>query len=130
MAKCITANELERLPDAWVQRIYRALFATNGADHAAGKSAGSPAQPALENDSSIDHVTAIVRNSLADVLQLSEIDNERSFLDYGLDSIAGMKLAVRLEKRLKREIPPQWLFSFPTVAALSQQLSPVTANPG
>lgn len=77
-------------------------------------------KPALKGDA--QSVAGIVRATMAEVLHLSEIDDERSFMDYGLDSIAGMLLSVRLEKRLKREVPPQSLINFPTVAALTQHL--------
>jgi acyl carrier protein len=55
-------------------------------------------------------------------LKLKSLSASRPFQDYGLDSISAMVLATRLEKKLKRELPPQWLIEFPTVDALSRHL--------
>ena len=122
VAERITADELDRLPDSSVQRVYQLLFGANGTGGTPENGAGPAMKTKSGRNGGMDDVATIVRTCLAEVLELAEIDDERAFPDYGLDSIAGMKLAVRLEKRLKREVPPQLLVSFPTVAALSQHL--------
>jgi 3-oxoacyl-(acyl-carrier-protein) synthase/acyl carrier protein len=122
VAERITPETLDRLPEDQVQRVYRLLFGANGSSNLPAGPAAPVASTPPNPGAGVDEVVTVVRTALADVLQLTEIDDERSFLDYGLDSIAGMKLAVRLEKRLRREVAPQSLISFPTVAALARHL--------
>jgi acyl carrier protein len=122
VAERLKTDQLNLLPDALVQRVYGLLFGTNHTNGTAGTTAGPATEAMPGPGAGNDEITGIVRASVAEVLQLAEIDDERSFMEYGLDSIAGMKLAVRLEKRLKREVPPQLLISFPTVSELSKQL--------
>ena len=146
VAERISTNKLNGLPDPLVQRVYQLLFGTNGKRGGDGETIGLAVEtkpavgmqarcphhheetlgPVVETKphpgAGIDEVTKIVRTALAEVLQLTEIDDERSFMEYGLDSIAGMQLAVRLERRLKREVQPGSLVIFPTVAALCEHL--------
>jgi acyl carrier protein len=150
VAERISTDELNELPDSLVQRVYQLLFGANGKGGGNGDTIGAavktePAigmrarcllhnektlvsaaetEPHPGGNGNIDEVTAIVRTTLAELLQLTEIDDERSFMEYGLDSIAGMQLAVRLERRLKREVAPGSLISFPSVATLSKHLHP------
>jgi len=56
------------------------------------------------------------------VLELAELDNDEHFETYGLDSISGTQVSMRLEKRLKHEIKPEWLVQYPTVKSLSDYL--------
>ncbi len=123
VAERITLDELNALPEALIQRVDRLLFGTNGKGGAAPAVAvAEAAQP--KPGAEAGEVDQVIRTLLAEVLHLTEIDDERSFMDYGLDSIAGMQLAVRLEKRLKKEVSPQSLIGFPTVAELAKHLVP------
>jgi acyl carrier protein len=123
VAERITPDELNALPGALIQRVDRLLFGTNGKGGAAPAVAvAEAAQP--KPGAEAGEVAQVIRTLLAEVLHLTEIDDERSFMDYGLDSIAGMQLAVRLEKRLKKEVSPQSLIGFPTVAELAKHLVP------
>jgi rhizoxin synthesis polyketide synthase RhiC len=126
IAKRIPLNELGGLPDAIVERIYRLMFGGNGAGNGRATAAVSAQKESPSIATGPDHVLTTVRTTVAEVLQLAELDDDRSFLDYGLDSIAGMQLAVRLEKRLQREVPPQSLIGFPTVALLAKHLTEVS----
>jgi acyl carrier protein len=58
-----------------------------------------------------------------EVLKLKDIASDQPFQDYGLDSISAMVLATRLEKKLKRQVQPQWLIDFSTVESLSEYLT-------
>ncbi|CAM2069617.1 SDR family NAD(P)-dependent oxidoreductase [Sulfidibacter corallicola] len=64
----------------------------------------------------------VIRETLSEVLKLSQVDERQSFQNYGLDSISGMQFSTRLEKKLKCEVQPQWLLEFSTVETLSQHL--------
>ena len=135
VAARIGEDDLRQLPDPMVQRVYRLLFGGNGdrGGNGNGHRPESMVKPAAEppggngthgtNGNGTEEVATVVRACLAEVLHLSKIDDERSFVEYGLDSIGGMQLAVRLEKRLKREVSPQSLLGFPTVADLSRHLA-------
>jgi acyl carrier protein len=144
VAERITMDQLNGMPDVLVQRVHQLLFGTNGKGDGNGNGNGDGDADSKGNGSGkanrdenaaalaaevtppagaqIAEVAKVIRSALAELLQLTEIDDERSFMNYGLDSIAGMQLAVRLEKRLKREVTPQALLGYPTVAALSQHL--------
>jgi polyketide synthase PksN len=73
-------------------------------------------------DHSDTEITKLIRELVIQVLQVEHLDNEKSFQDYGLDSIMAMRLSTSLEKRLKKEISPFLLIEFPTVKGLSEHL--------
>jgi acyl carrier protein len=68
-------------------------------------------------------VIATVKRCLADILDLHEVEETKSFQDYGMNSISGMRFALLLEKRLKLQISPQWLMENPTTRALATRLA-------
>jgi acyl transferase domain-containing protein/acyl carrier protein/NAD(P)-dependent dehydrogenase (short-subunit alcohol dehydrogenase family)/SAM-dependent methyltransferase len=121
IAERITAAEADNLEESHVLRVSQLLFGDNGRK-------GSIAPPALElvpgrlKHDQVDEIATIIRDHVIKVLSLDGIDDDRAFQDYGLDSISGMQLAVRLEKQLKREVLPQWFINFPTVTSLSQRI--------
>jgi len=56
-------------------------------------------------------------------LQPLDIDCDKSFQDYGLDSILAVKLTSALEKELGCPVSPAWLVEHSTVNALTDRLS-------
>ena len=50
------------------------------------------------------------------------IDPKVEFINYGLDSIQGINLLIKLEKELKTEINPLSLWEYPTPEALANHL--------
>jgi amino acid adenylation domain-containing protein len=63
-----------------------------------------------------------IREVVTSVLELTELDNDEHFETYGLDSISGTQVSMRLEKRFNHEIKPEWLVQYPTVKSLSDYL--------
>lgn len=57
-----------------------------------------------------------------------DIDPEKPFASYGLDSLAMVRIAGELERWLDRPLSPTLLYSAPTIASLSRVLG--TASPG
>ncbi|MEL7147529.1 MAG: acyl carrier protein, partial [Bacteroidota bacterium] len=64
----------------------------------------------------------IISEAVSEVLEIEDLDFEKPFQDYGLDSIIAMRLSTKLEKKLSREIQPQLLIEFPTVIELTEHL--------
>ncbi|NEQ72401.1 MAG: aminotransferase class I/II-fold pyridoxal phosphate-dependent enzyme [Okeania sp. SIO2C9] len=55
-------------------------------------------------------------------LDIHEIDIERDFIDYGLNSIEVVNLSGELENLLGRRLPPTLLLDYPTIEALAEYL--------
>jgi NAD(P)-dependent dehydrogenase (short-subunit alcohol dehydrogenase family)/acyl carrier protein len=55
-------------------------------------------------------------------LENEAIDPHKTFQDYGLDSITGMKLAVTLQQSLGIEVLPRWLIDYPTLDSLAEKI--------
>jgi acyl carrier protein len=70
-----------------------------------------------------ESIANTIEKVVMEVLKLSRIDPNHSFQNYGLDSISATQFAIKLEKQLDREILPQWLIDYPTIASLAQHLS-------
>jgi acyl transferase domain-containing protein/acyl carrier protein/NAD(P)-dependent dehydrogenase (short-subunit alcohol dehydrogenase family)/1,4-dihydroxy-2-naphthoyl-CoA synthase/SAM-dependent methyltransferase len=100
-------EDIRQLPPALIHRLHRLLFGAVSAV-APGAAINYP-----------DVIAATVR----EVLKLKTIDPAQPFQNYGLDSISAMVLATRLEKKLGREILPQWLIESPTVEKLAHYLA-------
>lgn len=55
-------------------------------------------------------------------LEINEIDIERDFTDYGLNSIEVVNLSGELENLLGRRLPPTLLLDYPTIESLAEYL--------
>lgn len=110
LERVIPWEEIKRLEPERVARIYRLLFR-----------AEEPVRVAEPRPSG-GGIAERVRKHLFDVLKISHVDDRRAFQDYGLDSISAMVFSNRLEKEMKRAVPPAWLIDFPTVEALTLHL--------
>jgi acyl transferase domain-containing protein/enoyl-CoA hydratase/carnithine racemase/acyl carrier protein/NAD(P)-dependent dehydrogenase (short-subunit alcohol dehydrogenase family) len=103
----ISLDEIRRLEPSSIHRMHKVLF-------------GGVAQKAPSSEP-VDYAQ-VIAGTVREVLKLKSLDPSQSFQSYGLDSISAMVLATRLEKKLNREVPTQWLIEFPTVEALSRHL--------
>nr|BAP05591.1 CalC [uncultured Candidatus Entotheonella sp.] len=124
----IDAEEISTLDPELVTRLHRLLFPqTNDLDTPTEplESVDPPqmSPPTAGPPTASLELTDTIRATLAEILEIDDIDENQPFPDYGLDSISGMRLTVSLEKKLAREIDAQWLIDFPTVKSLSQQLA-------
>ncbi len=52
-----------------------------------------------------------------------EVDTQRPFADYGLGSMAAVKLSGDLERYLGREVSPTLTWDFPTIEQAAQHLA-------
>ncbi|NES76227.1 MAG: aminotransferase class I/II-fold pyridoxal phosphate-dependent enzyme [Okeania sp. SIO1H6] len=71
-----------------------------------------------------DNIKSWLVSQLAERLELetNEIDIERDFTDYGLNSIEVVNLSGELENLLGRRLPPTLLLDYPTIEALAEYL--------
>ncbi|NEP90062.1 MAG: aminotransferase class I/II-fold pyridoxal phosphate-dependent enzyme [Okeania sp. SIO2C2] len=71
-----------------------------------------------------DNIKSWLVSQLAERLELetNEIDIERDFIDYGLNSIEVVNLSGELENLLGRRLPPTLLLDYPTIEALAEYL--------
>ncbi|WP_437581600.1 beta-ketoacyl synthase N-terminal-like domain-containing protein [Sorangium sp. So ce887] len=95
----------------------------------------APGEGSLE-DSLLGAVKAVVRESVARALKMDagSIRNDRSFADYGVDSIVGVRLVKTLNKRCGIQMPTTSLFDHGSVDKLSQHIvrehRPSLTSPG
>ncbi|WP_094675349.1 aminotransferase class I/II-fold pyridoxal phosphate-dependent enzyme [Hydrocoleum sp. CS-953] len=71
-----------------------------------------------------DNIKSWLVSQLAERLEVdtSEIDIERDFTDYGLNSIEVVNLSGELENLLGRRLPPTLLLDYPTIESLAEYL--------
>lgn len=97
------------------------------ADHLAAPSAVQPEEilPEADNTTYIhddEDLARLVRDAVIRVLQIEDLNDEKPFQNYGLDSIMAMRLSTLLEKTLECEVKPNLLIEYPTVKSLSSYL--------
>jgi acyl transferase domain-containing protein/acyl carrier protein len=100
VGKSISREELNAMDLSLVERLHEVCF---GEDKPGGQ--------------------GLVRELVRQVLQIELIDDEKSFHDYGLDSMMAMRLSTYLEKKLQHPFKPAWLIEFPTVKELCRHLN-------
>ncbi len=83
-----------------------------------------PALQVLESSPVRDNIKSWLVSQLAERLEVdtSEIDIERDFTDYGLNSIEVVNLSGELENLLGRRLPPTLLLDYPTIESLAEYL--------
>ncbi len=136
LAKAINLEEIQLLEPSLIQRIHRLLFPKQDIPPAAGL-APAPAEPPLPfrptgQETEADKLASIkaaIRDVACELLKLKELDEREAFQNYGMDSVFGVQLAIRLEKKLGREISPMWLIDFPSIQALSRRILELFAEP-
>jgi acyl carrier protein len=74
---------------------------------------------------SVEEIQQFLVKRLAEMLKRSsdEIDHNRPFADYGMDSVASVGLVVDLEGFMGTRLDPAVVWDFPTVGALAQHLA-------
>ncbi|MGB6168878.1 MAG: acyl carrier protein [Geitlerinemataceae cyanobacterium] len=61
-------------------------------------------------------------------LDVQQIDVQKEFTDYGLNSIEAVSLSGDLENFLKRRLPPTLLWDYPTIETLARYLTAETSS--
>jgi amino acid adenylation domain-containing protein len=116
LAGTLSVEGLRALDPGSIERIYQLLELEPAPTPAAPVSMRPNAPPAETS------LVESIREIVTSVLELEELDNDEHFETYGLDSISGTQVSMRLEKRFKHEIKPEWLVQYPTVKSLSDYL--------
>lgn len=115
VAKVLRSDQVCRLDDTLIERLH-ALLGASGNGHT------NHHEPEIRETSDSPDMTETIKRCLAEILGLPEVESTRSFLDYGMNSISGMRFALLLEKKLKVRVLPQWLMEHPTTRALAEHL--------
>jgi acyl carrier protein len=115
LAGTVSLEQLRALDPSSIERIYQLLELETPLE--------SPPAPSRPNNAPAGtSLVDSIREVLTSVLELTELDNDEHFENYGLDSISGTQVSMRLEKRFNHEIKPEWLVQYPTVKSLSDYL--------
>ncbi|MFE0177214.1 acyl carrier protein [Streptomyces sp. NPDC059002] len=79
----------------------------------------------ISAEHSVESITAWLTERFAGYARRSvdEIDPQRPFADYGLDSVGAMSLAVDIEDHFGVEIDAEEMWNHPTPAALGELLT-------
>jgi amino acid adenylation domain-containing protein len=116
VAKVLRSDQVCSLDGTLIERLHTLL-------RGSGNGHTNHHEPEIGETSNSPDVTETVKGCLAEILGLPEVEITRSFLDYGMNSISGMRFALLLEKKLKVRVLPQWLMEHPTTRALAEHLS-------
>ncbi len=67
---------------------------------------------------------------MSDILKVNKIliDENKSFQDYGMDSISAMRFSVQLSRRLNKEVQPKWFIEYPSINQLFQKIEEEIRN--
>ncbi|MGZ5558019.1 MAG: SDR family NAD(P)-dependent oxidoreductase [Methylobacter sp.] len=131
LAAAIDFDQIERLEPVLLQRIHRLLFQQQDMPPPVAQS-DTPVVALSKEEAFVDcretgqdklsYLKEAIRETASELLKLKEMDDCEAFQNYGMDSVFGVQLAIRLEKKLGREIQPKWLIDFPSIQALSEYL--------
>lgn len=72
-------------------------------------------------------IIQVIKDSVERVLKIPHdmIEVEKTFQEYGLDSITAMQLATILEKELSQSVPTEWFIEHPGITDLEKKLAEV-----
>ncbi|MDY7006756.1 MAG: beta-ketoacyl synthase N-terminal-like domain-containing protein [Cyanobacteriota bacterium] len=91
-------------------------------------------QPQLINDpqSNFSQIKEILKQQLADVLyvDLSEIEEDKKFVDLGLDSIVGVEWITEINKTYNLNIKATKLYDYPTLLDLAKYIAQTLSTQG
>lgn len=84
-----------------------------------------PATPSEEVDATVEGVSSFVVQWFATELKLpvDRINVDRSFFDYGLDSVTAVMLSAALEDHLHVNLPAEIAYDFPVIRALAVEIA-------
>lgn len=111
VSRAISIGDVEMMTPDMVERTFALLFPGNS----------HSGQLAIASEVS-DGVPAVIRDVLASVLKLEEVEDGQAFQNYGLESISAMVFSTKLSKELKLDVQPEWLIEFPTVCSLAAHI--------
>jgi acyl carrier protein len=120
----LRSDQVGRLSDALADRLH-ALLAGSGNGNGSHQARSEPEVTSLSGD-----IMGTIKRCLADLLELDEVEDTKSFHDYGMDSISGVRFSMSLEKKLKLEVPPQLLMDYPNPRALAAHLAGIRETAG
>jgi len=130
----IAQLDLTRFSDQQIEVLY--AYIPNGSSIPNGQDKvnnnGDETRVNGEMRSTSTDLRTLILTKLKTTLKLeSEVINPRkTFQDYGLDSITGMKLAVALQQSLGVEVLPRWLIDYPTVDSLAEKMREIKQQEG
>ncbi|MET1255424.1 SDR family NAD(P)-dependent oxidoreductase [Aliikangiella maris] len=84
----------------------------------------------VDTDSSqVDQIKSTLSEAMQTILKINAaaIDVDKTFQEYGLDSITAVQLTTALEKQFNVNIAPNWLIDYSTINLLAKKLSQVCA---
>jgi phthiocerol/phenolphthiocerol synthesis type-I polyketide synthase E len=70
-----------------------------------------------------------VIGSLQDGTNLDELDEDRSFLEYGVDSLAALELRSRIQLVIGRPLPTAIVFKYPSLSSMTSYLDQLLSQP-
>lgn len=120
----LRSDEVGRLSDTLTNRLH-ALLAGSGNGNGSHQARTGPEITSLSGD-----IMETIKRCLASLLELDEVEDTKSFHDYGMDSISGVRFCMSLEKKLKLEVLPQLLMEHPNPQALAAHLAGVRETAG
>ena len=119
----IRSDDVRRLSETLIERLHGLLIEGKRLP-APSVPLASPAPRGVWPAANGTHdLVEIIRQSLAEIIGVREVDVHRPFQDYGLDSVSGARFAILLEKRLSLKIPPSSILDHPTVHRLAAHLT-------
>jgi acyl carrier protein len=118
----------QRLPEYMVPSVFARLerlpLTVNGKLDRRALPAPEADRPVHDDVDAAPHseTDEIISGIWKDVLQVERIGLNDNFFDLGGTSLLAMRIQIRLQDALKREVPIVSLFQFPTVRALGRHL--------
>lgn len=122
IGRLLRSNDVERLSPSTVDRLHGILIGSRN-ENSKGW--------AVESGKRVDlsgNTLMTVKECLVEILGLMQVNDSKSFQDYGMDSVSGVRFSMLLEKRLALKVSPQWLVEFPTTGSLAAHLDGITQS--
>lgn len=110
----ILSLDLDELNDAQIESLSQQLSQVQQAE-------------STDNEST-SRIYHTIKTELMTLLKIdaNSFNSQETFQHYGLDSITGTQLSLRLGNIFKIDIQPKWLIDFPTVAKLASQIESIS----
>jgi 3-oxoacyl-(acyl-carrier-protein) synthase/acyl carrier protein len=115
----LRSDDIERLNSSTVDRLHGILIDSRD-ENSNGWAIESQKRVELPGNTLMT-----VNECLMEILGLSQVNNSKSFQDYGMDSVSGVRFSMLLEKRFALKVLPQWLVEFSTAERLAAHLDSI-----